>query len=198
MTEEELPGFIVTRKMLLICGAVLAFAMVLLIAAGVAGWLALKGIEDDRARQNAKVDARQNRTDDELRRLLNPTPEEYREQLQRGIKRCLAEPSCRRLFPGLEAGPGAKSGQSLPSPTAPRSTSPGVPPGPGSPPASGRGDIPPDSAPAPNPPGSVRPPRPGGGRPPAQPAPSPPRPMIDLQAPLPLHGCVDGVLGINC
>lgn len=37
----------------------------------------------------------------ELQRLTNPTPQQYREALKEGIKRCLQEPECRKLFPNI-------------------------------------------------------------------------------------------------
>src|SRR3954451_13501412 len=40
-------------------------------------------------------------TQDQLRQITNPTPREYRAQLKRGIRLCLHEPECRKLFPKL-------------------------------------------------------------------------------------------------
>lgn len=44
----------------------------------------------------------------QLKFILKPTPAQYRKQLKEGIKRCLAEPSCRKLFPKVVKTPAAR------------------------------------------------------------------------------------------
>lgn len=196
--EEEVarPVVYLSRRTALVGGAIIGVGMAMTIAAVV--WIALAvndvqngRIEDNenRNRQQARQLREQRRITEELRQLTNPTDEEYRRQFRRGIGRCLREPSCRRLFPTLSevaaaAPPARATRRTDPAPMPEVTTDPhnrARPPRP-----RGRVNRPP---PAPRPPRRPRPPSP----------PPPPRPTVDLHAPLvPVGGCVNGLLGINC
>lgn len=41
----------------------------------------------------------------DLKAITNPTPDQYKQQLSEGIKRCLQTPECRKLFPKISETP---------------------------------------------------------------------------------------------
>jgi hypothetical protein len=127
----------------------------------------------------------------ELHRLTHPTPAQYRDQLRDGLKRCLREPACRKLFPALRkraaatraerpsvrniANPGPRTGSNVRTPLRQRGTAPH------------RVRTIPDQI------------RPGPEPSPAQssnPAPPPPEPP-SLTVPAPVSICTD-LLRVNC
>lgn len=129
-----------------------------------------------------------------LDRLTNPTPAQFREQLREGLRRCLAEPECRRLFPGSRRA--GKAALTPPTQGTPQSHVSG-----------------PDTATPRHPsaakrsPAKRRPAPGGGGKSPAKPpsggsggggAPIPgPSPATNLTAPLPVTICTS-LVGVNC
>jgi hypothetical protein len=88
-TEGHTP--VVNEKGLRIIAIALSLAGVLLVAAGLWGFFTLRSVSRDNAKALKQI-----------RTILNPTPEEYREQLKRGIQLCLREPECRELFPQID------------------------------------------------------------------------------------------------
>lgn len=195
----------VSKRTLVICAIIggLAMAVTLLVVVIIA--IRVTDIQRDDIQQNKKQIRIQKKTDRqlksavrELRRLTNPTPEEYRKQLQEGLKRCLREPACRRLFPAIQA----RSIRRLLDPPSSTATPTSVPyPSSTSPsPSEGGSGVPPSR---PN-----RQPRPGSSsqQPPSlTPTPPPPanegppqgeRPVV-ITAPIPVQVCTS-VAGVNC
>ena len=191
------PPVLITRRAIVLGGAIIGLGIAIALAgAGIALLLISDQVDanqETNARQRESIRALKDVTE-RLNRLTNPTPAEYRRQLERGIRRCLKEPKCRALFPRL------RDVADLPDDT----TAESVPASSGSPdgerraavrrPAGGGpvGEVerpsgpqrpPPDSSPSPSP---------------SPPSPRPPERLVDIDAPAPVDVCVDGIIGINC
>lgn len=175
---------IVTRRVLGLYSAILGLTLAGLVALIV---LVLSALGDKVTDNSTEIERLDSLTA-QLRALTHPTPAQYREQVRVGIQRCLREPACRRLFPGLShrprrgatgrtsptqgGGHPAVSGRATPTPRQPRRTYP-----------------------APTSPREPVQPRPGsGGAPPPQP-PAPATPSIT--APLPAQACTY-IIRVNC
>lgn len=189
----------VTRRLFIIGGVVIGAGLALALLAVV--WIALEinRLQEAQIDSNAARIAEVERVQEALRKLTQPTPEEYREQLKQGIKRCLQAPECRRLFPGLKGAASRTRAGARKRPGSTPDGSPGVPESTAERPTG----TPAPSDRAPSEPGS--PSRPGQSPDPApepEPAPQPPapeRPLIGLDdVPVVPSVCVDGVIGINC
>lgn len=193
MTDQQVVYPIPRRTFRVVLGAI-SFCLVLIILVGATGLLWINSV----AKENRQSIHR-------LNRLTNPTPQQFREDLKRGLKRCLREPECRRLFPKIrvktgrgrvatfavhsirDSGPANNpSPTSIPSPARRAPThSDGSPtqPGGGSHGSGGSGGG-----------GSG-----SGGSPPANPPPPAPKPKppVDVTVPAPITVC-SPALGVNC
>lgn len=191
-------GDFVTRRQLLVAGAIVGVAMALTLGAVV--WIAFRinDFQQDQIAKNTKINEKQDALIDGLRKLTNPTPEEYRRALKEGIERCLKEPTCRELFPRL----GKRSRAATRRDRAQRVSDEGSSPEPQNAPAG--------SAPDTNSPRTPSRPKPSD-RPASDPAPAPaptaqpppasgsePEPLIDIKGPILPPVCIGKVVGINC
>lgn len=157
-------------------------------------------IDDNTARVNdlAVVVETLNAVVNRLNAVTNPTPDQFRRQLREGVRRCLAEPDCRRLVPGVEnlrkAPPPTSSTNSTSSPQRPSTTSR---PKPDRQPSSSTPTRP--KRPAPQTPSSQPTPAPSSPSPPPSTPPERPKPVIGIETPLlPLHVCAGAVVSLNC
>lgn len=198
MTE---PPEYVSKRQFLMGGVVVGVVLGILVAAAIVGGHLLLDYRSneiahntDRSEDAARTNRRQARLIHRLDVLTHPSPAQYRRQLREGIRRCLREPSCRRLFPALasrgRAHRQARRRGRTTSSTAPAASRPSPrQPAPASP-SPPRRTRPPSrrpstSSPAPTPPQ-------GGGNPGGD------RPIIAVTVPVvPAHVCTPTV-AINC
>lgn len=82
----------VNKRGLMMIAAVISAAFVLIVAAMTWSYFRIQSLAHDNQDSIHRLDS-----------ILKPTPKQYREQLKRGIKLCLAEPECRKLFPQISS-----------------------------------------------------------------------------------------------
>lgn len=183
---------VITRRILLIAGIIIAVASILLIGAGVGLYLKISSESTARSKANAARIA-------EFNRLTKPTPKQYRRQLRQGFKRCAEERLCvgvlRRLLrkgsrPSPEATP--KSGVARPQ---------GTPGTDGVSTEGNEGSGGPSDRSLPARPPRREPPSPAPERPPPASSPSPPpenggSPTVDIHIPVGPQLC--GAVSLNC
>jgi hypothetical protein len=186
------PYYRVSRRGWLIYSIAVSVAICLAIGGGVVMFLKLNELTKDNHTSIRRLD-----------RLTHPTPAQFREDLKNGIKRCLAEAECRRLFPGIRrdrrgrisAAPSGSLNRS--SPSLARRTGEGTSTlgAPVSHRRSGRSPVatgPDRVAKRPRQPGSgSSSPAPSSGSPPPPPAP------VEVHLPAPLRLCTD-LARLNC
>lgn len=197
MTESPVP-VLVTRRMLLVAGAVFGLTLALTVGGVIAVYLFVSEEQSDRIDANAKVIKR-------LDRIEEPqTPAELRAAIRRALITCAKDPDCRRLLSAVAV----KGASSLAKPRGPNARRADLPSGqpktetplrrlpgirePSAPPPSSR-----DRAPSrPGEPPSSAPPRPPGRDP--EPPPANPRPPVDLGLDgIPVRLCT-AIVSVNC
>lgn len=195
-----------TRRGLFIFSLLLGLALAGVVLLGIYGYFQFDSQNDDIGVQsdaNALAIKRLDRVTKELKKITNPTPAQYRKALKADLERCLREPECRKLFPGIAKK--ANRGETLvPRGTSQRATQnggSGSGSGGASPESGGNtGGTRPDKPSNPNKPGTG-----GGGSggttPTHPPAPTPaptPEPTVDLNVPLVPPTCIGNIIHINC
>lgn len=201
VTLPEKDGVLVSRRMLLVAGAVVGFALSLSLVGVTLIALRINDIQEREIARNADNIADQQRTIDRLDDLTmrladieTPNTRQLNRRIIRAIRACVKDPECRESLRELEErsgvdgiveGSGASVPQGNPGNTspAPSSTNPNTTRR-GNNPRSGEG--------------------PGGNEPsptpePEQP-PSTPQPLVDLPPVIPGLPpiCVDGIVGVGC
>lgn len=193
-----------TKRQLIGAGLIAGVAQALTIGAVIAIAIMINdfqqteiGDNKDRLDHQAAIIRRQEKLIAGLNALTHPTHAQYRRQLREGIRRCLREPSCRRLFPKLGRASRAlhAGSQRSTSPSPSLDRSPGSTSTPLRRPQSG-GRSPSRPRPRPEPRPSRTPASPPN-QPPSSGGPQP-RPTVDLHAPVPVQVCAGKALGINC
>jgi hypothetical protein len=194
----------VTKRTLIVCSLIVGFGLAL--ALGGVIWIAfaINNVQQDeishnsdRTAKEAATNRRQARLIHDLRVITHPTPAQYRRQIREGIKRCLREPRCRRLFPALARSARSGGRSTVAKPGLARS------PGATSTPVRRPQGVGPSAS---SPTRPARPQRRPPSRTPATPPTTPPSPAappaphhaIDVTAPIPAQVCADGLLGLNC
>jgi hypothetical protein len=214
---DEEPAY-VTQKQLVRAGWVVGIMMAITVASIVVIAIVINNIQGDQIRHNNEINHKQtkllkvqSKLIKDLRGITHPTRSQYRSQLKRGIKLCLREPSCRKLFPTLKAQTTNATGSHGSSVFANTNPTSGASNGSaGSDVTSHRGDSTPSNSAPKRPAPSKPPPRDSGpiAPPPSSPPPSNPPPAqppatvsaaTHLPDPLPNpQVCADGIVGINC
>jgi hypothetical protein len=208
---------IVTRRGLLVYSLAIGLAIAGVVLLGVVVVVQSRKV----GVQNRASIVRLDKLTHELEVLTHPTPDQFRAQLVRGIKLCLREPECRKLFPRgrLLAAQGRArndTGSPAATPTPPRGSRPSTPsarrqPSQSRPPSVARRPPPAGSGGPPTPPQvAQRPPDPTPAPAPSAPAPiptvpslpsspsPPPKPPVTVTTPGGGPAICTPILGINC
>ena len=91
----------VSRRTFMVCSIILSVVMVMTLASVVVIALVVNSIQQNEIQNNRDSIQRLDRVTGELRALTDPTPEQYRQQVADGLKRCAQEPACRNAIRSL-------------------------------------------------------------------------------------------------